>query len=89
MNWYEEKIEPGIRSLVVLLRDNGFNTECSCEHEMYVQCQYLMEGEIKRLHDTLFNNGFRDYSITLQVTIADGYQVCPTVTINIIDGEAK
>lgn len=38
MNWYEENIEESIIPLVKLLRDNGFNTECSCGHEMYVQC---------------------------------------------------
>ena len=34
MNWYDENIEEGIRYIVKLLRDNGFNTTCSCEHEM-------------------------------------------------------
>ncbi len=33
MDWYEENIEEPIRPLVHLLRENGFNTECSCGHE--------------------------------------------------------
>lgn len=70
MNWYD-CIEPKIKPLVKLLRDNGFNTECSCEHEMYVQCQY--NGEIKRLDDLLFNNGFRNYYIKIEINRIDGH----------------
>ena len=73
INWYEEYIEEGIRKEVKLLRDNGFNTECSCGHEMYVQCQYLIDGEIQRLHNLLFNNGYRNYTINVQVQIIDGH----------------
>ena len=29
-NWYKDNVEPGVRDLVQLLRDNGVNTECSC-----------------------------------------------------------
>jgi hypothetical protein len=35
-DWYDH-IEPEIRDVVRLLRDNGFNTTCSCGHEMYVE----------------------------------------------------
>lgn len=73
MSWYTENIEAGIRKKVKLLRDNGFNTECSCAHKMYVQCQYLLDGEIKRLHDLLFNNGYRNYTISIEVKVIDGY----------------
>jgi hypothetical protein len=73
MDWYEEYIEESIRSVVKLLRDNGFNTECSCGHDMYVQCQYLLDGEIKRLHDLLFNNGYRNYVIDVLVQVLDGH----------------
>jgi len=34
--WYEQ-IEPGVRAFVRHLRNRGFNTTCSCEHEMLVQ----------------------------------------------------
>jgi hypothetical protein len=49
-NWYEDCIEEPIRDVVKLLRDNGFNTESSCGHEMYVQCKYYPDGEIQRLY---------------------------------------
>ena len=60
IDWYQ-RIEEPIRKEVKLLRDNGFNTECSCGHEMYVQCEYLAEGEIQRLHNLLFNQGYRNF----------------------------
>jgi len=44
MDWYKEYIEEDIRPLVKLLRENGFNTECSCGHDMYVQCLILPDG---------------------------------------------
>jgi hypothetical protein len=37
MDRYEEHIEEPIRGVVKTLRDNGFNTTCSCGHEMYVE----------------------------------------------------
>ena len=72
MNWYD-CIELNIKPIVKLLRDNGFNTECSCEHEMYVQCQFIQDGELKRLDDLLFNNGFRDYVIMSEIKRIEGY----------------
>ena len=63
-DWYDEHIEPGIRDIVRLLRDNGFNTTCSCEHSMDVEGVMMTDGEMKRLHDTLFNNGHWQFSVT-------------------------
>lgn len=73
MDWYKEHIEEPVRSLVKLLRNSGFNTECSCGHEMYVQCQYILDGEIMRLHNLLFNNGYRDYEIDLNIKVIEGH----------------
>ncbi|MCK4359151.1 MAG: hypothetical protein KAW92_10510 [Candidatus Cloacimonetes bacterium] len=73
-NWYEDVIEEPVRDLVRLLRDNGFNTVCIYGHGMYVQCQYIVDGEIQRLHNLLFNNGYRDYTINLCVQVMNGYQ---------------
>jgi len=81
-DWYEEYIEEPIRNLVKLLRDHGFNTECSCGHEMYVQCQYTLEGEIKRLHDLLFNSGYRNYEISILIKVMDGHQY-PSMEIRV------
>lgn len=73
MDWYEEKIEPGVRDIVKFLRDNGINTECSCEHEKYVQCQYISDGFVRDVDYLLFNYGFRNYEIELNLFREDGH----------------
>jgi|WetSurMetagenome_2_1015567.scaffolds.fasta_scaffold1260366_1 hypothetical protein len=83
-NWYE-CIEKPIRNLVFRLRNNGFNTECSCGHEMYVQCQYIPEGyfmELTRIISIFLNENNLpiNYKIELIISIIDGHQY-PTVTI--------
>ena len=78
--WYERNIEEGIRDEVRLLRDNGFNTECSCEHEKYVQCRYTTDGTIQELDELLFNNGFRNYIIEIRIKRDDGH-IYPTMNI--------
>lgn len=72
-NWYEEHIEEPLRDLVRELRNNGFNTECSCGHEMYVQVQCLDTGEVGRLDRFLFNLGLRDYVVELHLTREEGH----------------
>ena len=71
MNWYNEYIEEPIRHLVKLLRDNGFNTECSCGHKMYVQCEIIPDGELQRLHNLLFEH-YTDYEIDIHLECIDG-----------------
>ena len=76
-NWYEENIEEGIRDVVRLLRDNGFNTECSCHHEMTIQCQYIVDGSVQRLHDLLYNylserNEEASYRLTMVCEVQKG-----------------
>ena len=72
-SWYDKYIEKPIQSSVRLLRNNGFNTESSCGHEMYVQCQYIQDGEIQRLDNLLFNQGYRDYSIEISIKRVAGH----------------
>ncbi len=72
-DWYEENIEEGVRFAVKLLRDNGINTECSCEHEGFIQCQYINDGHIRDVDHTLFNAGYRNYVIELYLTRDDGH----------------
>jgi hypothetical protein len=73
MDWYEENIEEGVRFPVRLLRDNGVNTECSCEHDKTIQCQYINDGHIQHIDSTLFDAGFRNYDIKLYMTREDGH----------------
>lgn len=54
MNWYNQIEEP-IRPLVKALRDNGINTTNSCGHNMSVQVNLMIDGELKRIHDTVYN----------------------------------
>lgn len=53
-DWYTKSIEEPVRDLVKYLRNNGINTECSCGHDMYIQCQYRPDGFIYDLHCLLF-----------------------------------
>ena len=55
MDWYEEHIEEPIRGIVKTLRDNGFNTTCSCGHEMYVEGDIIADYELQRLHKILWD----------------------------------
>jgi hypothetical protein len=71
MDWYDEYIEEPVRDLVRLLRDNGFNTECSCGHDMYIQCQVIPDGELQRLHNLLYNN-YESYKIEILLECIDG-----------------
>lgn len=74
-DWYQENIEPEIRDFVKLLRDNGFNTEYSCGHEMYVECRYVPDGEVKRLHDLLYSR-YKSYEITAKLICIEGCWSC-------------
>ena len=85
-SWYVH-IEKDLRELVFLLRNNGFNTECSCEHEKYIQCQYIPDGEIMRLLN-LLSCYFHEqdipckYEINIIIKVDDGHQY-PTLNINL------
>lgn len=68
MSWYDDFIEEPIRDTVRLLRDNGFNTTCSCGHDMEIECDVCPDGEFKRLHDLLYNQGYRNYLVTFTAT---------------------
>ena len=85
MDWYEEYIEEGIRPLVKLLRENGFNTECSCAHKMYVQCQIIPDGELKRMHDLLFEH-YDNYKIEITLERIDGGMWYSSMNITIPKG---
>lgn len=61
---FYQDIEPGVREIVRLLRDNGINTTCSCEHEGYIEFELVgLAHEVKAIHDLLFNTGLRGYKI--------------------------
>jgi len=84
MNWYEGYIEENIRNEVKLLRDNGFNTESSCHHGVCVQCQLIVEGELQRLHNLLFDNGYRNYTVEMTLSVVSGCS-CSSMLIKFND----
>ena len=68
MDFYQI-IELGVREWVRKLRDGGINTECSCGHEGYIQCQSLDPmNDIQKIKDILHNNGLWEYTIELHYT---------------------
>ena len=93
--WYDENIEEPVREVVRLLRDNGFNTDCSCGHEMYVQCNYTLEGELQRLHRLLFIyfetklNRRAEYEIDLRIKVNEGYIVVHSLDVKFPKGCQK
>jgi hypothetical protein len=87
LSWYSRVIEEPVRELVYLLRNNGWNTECSCGHQMYVQCQYIPDGRIQELHNLLYsylydNKRVVDFDIEITIKVRNG-QPYPTLRINL------
>ena len=77
-DWYEDNIEEGLSELVKYLRNNGVNTLCSCEHDGYIQSEYLMDGSLNELHSLLFyyhseNNLPVNYTIELHHAVENGH----------------
>ncbi len=72
-DWYNQ-IEPGIRKQVRLLRDHGFNTTCSCEHDMTIQVDIHNGEEIQPIWYLLSNAGYRGFKIEASVSVPpDGF----------------
>jgi len=63
-NLYDQIEEP-LKELVKLLRDNGFDTECSCGHlpNPYIQIAMNEGSDIDRAYNLLVNNGYKDFEI--------------------------
>ena len=64
-SWYRNIEEP-VCNLVKLLRDNGFNTFCSCGHlpQPYIQMEWYEDEEVTRLYNLLVENNYRNFRIT-------------------------
>jgi hypothetical protein len=61
--WYD-CIEPEVRELVYLLRNNGWNTVCSCEHAMTVQVELQKMDEMEDLATFLIENGAKEFEMS-------------------------
>jgi len=64
-DWYKLKIEEPLRNLVKLLRNNGFNTTCSCGHypEPYVHINCCETYEIDKLYSLLTEHRYKNFVI--------------------------
>ena len=66
-NWYQN-IEPAVRKLVYLLRNNGFNTTCSCGHEMTIELTLGNHlDEVERLANFLVENNIKGFRIDINL----------------------
>jgi len=89
-NWYDKFIEDPLKDIVNYLRNNGINTECSCGHEGYIQCQYIPDGEISHLIHLLscyfYENKIKkmtpNYTIEIKVKCIDG-SLYPSIDIKL------
>ena len=61
-DWYNE-LEPEIRDLVKLLRNNGWNTTSSCGHKMYIEIEINKLNQAEELATFLVENLFKDFWI--------------------------
>jgi len=58
-------LEPEIKDLVLLLREYGFNTFCSCGHQPnpYIQMECYSDNEITKLYNLLEETRYKNYAI--------------------------
>ena len=64
-DWHNQIEEP-VRELVRILRNNGFNTTCSCGHDGTIQMEwYCFEEEVRRLYNLLCENGYSNFELHL------------------------
>lgn len=89
-DWYEAYVEEGVRDIVRLLRDNGFNTISSCHHDMIIQCEfYAGVTDIQDLCNLIYNHLMgRKEPVTFEVNVKcnfeDSYWLPPaTVEIHL------
>jgi len=80
--WYDS-IEPGVREVVRLLRDNGINTTHSCEHTMEVEAEAYESADIARVYDLLIEDGHDGFTIILAYYKQDGWPLLRRLTVQL------
>lgn len=76
-DWYLEIEEP-VREIVKTLRDNGINTTCSCGHEMTIQVDLFLNGQLWDIHKVLSNHLAEknlpiNYDIEVHLVVKNGW----------------
>lgn len=73
-SWYE-CIEEPLREIVFRLRNAGINTECSCGHGRYIQCQSLEQyTELNTIYNVLVEMGIKNYRVIVFDFLEDGHR---------------
>jgi hypothetical protein len=64
--WYE-RIEQPLKEIIHILRNNGFNTTCSCGHypNPYIQMEWYDGAEDFRLWSLLHEKGYKNWQIKI------------------------
>lgn len=59
------KLEEPLKDLVLLLRDKGFNTYCSCSHlpHPYIQMEWYCDEDVTKLYKLLVENHYKKFII--------------------------
>jgi hypothetical protein len=67
-------IEEGVRDAVCALRNAGINTECSCHHDGYIQCQSLdPTTEQQRIFNVLTELGIDRWTAVLTIDVVPSF----------------
>ncbi len=72
--WYYDFIEEPVRDLVFLLRNSGFNTFCSCGHDMTVDMECYCSRAIDSLIELLLENGYEKFNIDYHLETHPNFQ---------------
>ena len=68
-------VEDPLKEIVFRLRNAGINTECSCGHGRYIQCQSLDQHEdLKTIYNVLVELGIKDYRAVVYDFVEDGWR---------------
>lgn len=62
---FYEAIDPDIRDLVRLLRDNGINTTCSCARDGIIQFDCKQDCDASTIRQLLMCEGYTGFTITV------------------------
>ncbi len=68
MDKLKDLLEKSIKDTVMLLREYGFNTFCSCgcKPNPYIQMECSVDDEITKLYNLLMENNYKDFNIKFQ-----------------------
>lgn len=86
-DWYLNTIEEPVRDIVRALRNNGINTECSCGHDMTIQCQTIdPTTELLNIRSVFMMLGVTKYRLELIREVIDDQHFD---SITFFDNEGK